>query len=103
MLRRVTLAITAIGLLTGIVLGSTSLRTEALEYEPPPGVNEVNCGSVFSEDPDWALDEGCERVLMHRFGYVVLSFFLVLIFGVISAVLVFISVRRNLYGPTAPA
>jgi hypothetical protein len=102
MLCRVTLAITAIALLAGIVLGSTSLRTEALEYKPPPGVNEVNCGSVFSGDPHWALDEGCERVLMHRFGYVVLSFLLVFICGLISAVPMGISVRPNLFGANTP-
>ena len=102
-LRAVTLAVTAIALVAGIALGSTSLRAEVLEYEPPPGVNVVNCGSVLSEDPDWAGDEGCERVLMHRFGYVVMSFFVAFIFGVISAVLVFIGVRRTLYRSTAPA
>ncbi len=79
------------------------MRAEALEYEPPPGVNVVNCGSVFSGDPHWAGDEGCDRVLMHRFGYVVMSFFVAFIFGVISAVLVFIGVRRTLYRSAAPA
>jgi hypothetical protein len=103
-LRRVTLAATAIALLAGVVLGSTSLRAEVSEYEPPPGVTEVDCGSVFSEDPDWAGDEGgCQRVLMHRLGYVVMSFFLAFIFGAISAVLVFIGVRRTLYSSTACA
>ena len=103
LLRQATLAATAIALFAGIILGSTSLRAEVLEYEPPPGVSEVNCGSVFSEDPDWAGDEGCQGVLMHRFGYVVMSFFVAFIFGAISAVLVFIRVRRTLYSSTTPA
>ena len=103
LLRPITLMLTAIALLAGIVLGSTSLRAEVLEYKPPPGVNEVNCGSVFSGDPDWALDDGCERVLMHRFGYVVMSFFLTFIFGAIWAVQVFIGVRRTRSRSTTPA
>lgn len=103
LLRRATLAATAIALIAGIALGSTSIRAEVREYEPPPGVIEVDCGSVFSEHPQWAGDEGCEGALMHRFGYVFMSFFLALIFGVISAVLVLICVRRVRNSPTALA
>ena len=103
MLRRVTLAATVIALLAGIVLGATSLRAEVLEYEPPPGINDANCGSVFAEDPDWAGDEGCERVLMHRFGYVFMSFFVAFIFGTISAILMFTIARRTPYTSAAPA
>jgi hypothetical protein len=103
LLRRATVAATAIALLAGIALGSTSLSADVREYEPPPGVTQVDCGSVFSEHPDWAGDEGCERVLMHRFGYVFMSFFLALLSGVISAVLVFIRARRTRNSSAAPA
>jgi predicted cobalt transporter CbtA len=102
-LRRVTLAATAIALLAGIVLGSTSLRAEIREYAPPPGQTDANCGSVFSGDPDWALDDGCERVLMHRFGYVFMSFFLAFILGVFSAGLTFIIAWRKPYTSAALA
>lgn len=100
-LRRVTLAATAIALVAGIVLGSTSLRAEILEYEPPPGKTDANCGSVLAGDPDWALDEGCEGVLMHRFGYVFMSFFLAFILGTFSAGLTFFIARRKPHTSTA--
>ena len=101
-LRRIALAVTAIALLAGLALGSTSLRAEVLEYKPPPSGDQVNCGSVFSGS-EWAGDEGCDGVRMHRFGYVVMSFFLAFIFGIISAVLVFTHVRGMLHGSTARA
>ena len=99
-LRRVVLAVGATALIAGMALGSTSLRAEVLEYMPPPGVDEVNCGSVFSGS-EWAGDEGCERVLMHRFGYVFISFLLAIIFGLASAVLLFIRFRQTLSRPSA--
>jgi hypothetical protein len=40
-LRQVALTVTGVALLAGIALGSTSLRSEVLEYKPPPGTNEV--------------------------------------------------------------
>lgn len=99
-LRRIILAATAILLVAGTVLGSTSMRAEVLEYTPPPGANEVSCGSVFSGS-EWAGDEGCDRVRMRRFGYVVMSYFLAFTLGVTSAVWLFVRHLRTLRGSTA--
>lgn len=46
-------------------------------------VDEVNCGSVFARSPTGQGTKRCEEVLMHRFGVVVMSFVLAVIFALI--------------------
>ena len=95
--RRATVTMAAIALVAGIVVAFVPARAVPTEYDVPPGVVEVNCGSVLSST-QWSLDEGCDGAIVGRIIETTLLLFVAAIFGLIALPLLILRFRIWLYG-----
>jgi hypothetical protein len=85
-------------LLTALAVGFVPIRERPREYQAPPGVEKVDCGTVFSPTR-WSGDEGCERA---NTGYGVLMMLLGF-FGVCLGLLALVwQIARSVRSPTRP-
>ena len=96
--RRVTTTLSAGFLILGIVVALVPSRAVPREYDVPPGVVEVSCGSLFSSTR-WSLDEGCDRAIVGRIIGTTLSLLVAFIFGLIALPLVILRFRIWMYRP----
>ena len=94
--RRVTTTLAALALALGVVAALVPARAVPREYYVPPGVTEVNCGSLFSST-QWSLDEGCDSEIVGRIIGMTLSFLVALVFGLIALPLLILRFRIWLY------
>jgi hypothetical protein len=95
--RRVTTTLAAVALLLAIGVGFVRVHAEPREYDAPPGVVQVDCGSLFSSTR-WSLDEGCEREIMGQLIGTTLLVFVALFFGLIALPLLILRFRLWMYG-----
>jgi hypothetical protein len=95
--RRVTVTLSAVAVVLGIVVGFVPARAVPLEYSVPPGVVEVNCGSLFSPSK-WSLDEACDREIVGRIIGMNLLLFLGFILLLIALPLLILRWRIWMYG-----
>jgi hypothetical protein len=95
--RRVTVTLSAVALVLGIVVAFIPARAVPEEYYVPPGVVEVNCGSAFSST-QWSGDEGCDGAIVARIIETTLLLFVAVIFGLIALPLLILRYRIWLYG-----
>jgi hypothetical protein len=90
--RRATVTMAAIAVVLGIVVGFVPARAVPREYSVPPGVVDVNCGSLFSSTR-WSLYEGCESPIVGRIITMNLLFFLAFILLLIALPLLVLRFR----------
>ena len=95
--RRVTVTLAGIALLLAVVAALAPARAVPREYDVPPGVVDVNCGSLFSSTR-WSLDEGCDREIVGRIIAMTLSLLVALVLGLIALPLLILRFRIWLYG-----
>jgi hypothetical protein len=95
--RRVSATLATVALLLGIGVGFVRVQAEPREYEAPPGVVKVDCGSLFSSTR-WSLDEGCEREIVGLIIAMTLLVFVAIVFGLIALPLLILRFRLWLYG-----
>jgi hypothetical protein len=96
--RRVTTTLAASFLILGIVVALVPSRAVPQEYDVPPGVVEVSCGSLFSSTR-WSFDEGCDRAIVGRIIGATLSLLVAFVFGLIALPLVILRFRIWMYRP----
>ena len=95
--RRVTTTLAAMALVLGVVMATVPSRAVPREYDVPPGVVEVSCGSLFSSTK-WSLDEVCDSAIVGRIIGMTLSFFVALVFGLVALPLLVLRYRIWRYG-----
>lgn len=92
-LARVCLAIAGIAFVGGLLLGSVPARVRPAVIDPPPGEQEVNCGTVFS-DTKWSSDDACEGPRIARGGLMFIAFVVSVLAFVSGVLLIVITMRR---------
>lgn len=92
-LARVFLAIAGVALVSGLLLGSVPTRVRPAVLDPPPGEQEVNCGSVFS-DTEWSGDDACEGPRIARGGLMFIAFVISFLAFMGGVALIVVAMRR---------
>ena len=94
--RWVTTTLATVALVLATVVGFIPVRAVPLVYDVPPGIVEVNCGSLFSST-QWSLDDGCDKEIMGQLIGMTLLVFVAIIFGLIALPLLVLRFRIWLY------
>jgi hypothetical protein len=93
--RRIILLIAGLALMVTPVVGLVPVHARPLIASPPPGVENVNCGTVFASTK-WSNDDGCEGPILSRAGLMAMMFLIALGSGAVGLVLLFTDARRGL-------
>lgn len=92
---RVILAVCTLATLFFLVLGFTPFRKAPLERDAPPGVEQVDCGSVFIKS-EWSGDEACANEITGRVAVMFLVVFLVVALGLVLVLMRVVGHLRRL-------
>ena len=91
---RVTLIITAIALVIIPVIGLVPISAQPLVLDPPPGVTEVDCGTLFSETR-WSSDDGCDESILRRMSVAFMALFVAVLSGLVAVGLTLVKAYRR--------
>ena len=92
LLSRVVLALAAVALVAGFVLGAVPVKVYPANGPP---TEKVTCGTGFS-DTKWSSDDACEGPLIGQRGAMLFAFLLCVVFFVLGVGALILSFRREL-------
>jgi hypothetical protein len=95
LLSRVLLALAALALVGGLVLGAIPIRVHPANAPVTAGHEKVSCGTPFSETK-WSSDDACEGLLLNQTGVVFMAFALCVVSFVLGAGVLVLSMSRQL-------
>jgi hypothetical protein len=92
LLRRGVLVLAGLALIASFVLGLVPAYARPVVTTPPPGVDTVNCGTVFASTR-WSNEDGCEGPRLERAGYTVGALLLGFVSGAVGLGLYLVEAR----------
>lgn len=92
--RRGFLILAGLALVASFVLGVLPTHATVVVSSPPPVMEKVNCGTVFSSTK-WSNDDNCEPLLLNQSGLMIGAFLLGFVSGAIGFGLYLSEARRR--------